>query len=71
MVNHIIFRGVPYMETHSQKRQPHCIVRGFATGITFDKQADGTTAHIVHHSKKDLDGLWEERSERNHYYGIK
>jgi len=49
MVNHIVFRGVPYMETHSQKRQPHCIVRGFATSIDFDTQADGITAHINHH----------------------
>ena len=49
MVNHVQIR-VPYLESHAQKKQPHCIMRGYATGITFDMQADGITAHIVHHA---------------------
>jgi hypothetical protein len=48
MVNHVQMR-VPYLESHAQKRQPHCIMRGHATSIIFDTQADGITAHINHH----------------------
>lgn len=47
MVNHVKIK-VPYLESHAQKRQPHCIMRGLATSITFDTKDNETTAYIVH-----------------------
>jgi hypothetical protein len=38
----------PSIETHTQKRQPHCILRGFATNVIFEHRPDGTkVGHII------------------------
>lgn len=45
-VNHIVCE--PSTETHTQKRQPHCIIRGFATNVIFEHRPDGTkVGHII------------------------
>ncbi len=49
LVNHVLC--AIKLETHAQKRQPHCILRGFAREVLiFDglgKWRGGTVAHIL------------------------
>ena len=35
-------------ETHTQKTQPHCIVRGWAHGVDFVKGKGGKVTAIIH-----------------------
>lgn len=58
MVNNITLHGVPFMETYSQAKQPHCIVRGFANSISFEtgpRLKNGllsTVAHVYYYPKE-------------------
>lgn len=45
LTHHIKTHGVD-IETHAQKRQPRCVMRGFAKKIDFVNKAGEITAHI-------------------------
>lgn len=45
MVNGVKTRNAD-IESHNQKKQPRCIMRGFATKVTFAQWQDGTIAYI-------------------------
>lgn len=46
MVNKIMTLGLD-VESHDQKRQPRCIMRGFATKVEFAHNEDGTITGII------------------------
>lgn len=37
----------PSTQTHTQVRQPHCIIRGFATNVIFEHREDGTKVGYI------------------------
>jgi hypothetical protein len=45
MVNFVKTHGAD-IETHDQKKQPRCIMRGFAKAIVFADSPKGIVAHI-------------------------
>jgi hypothetical protein len=46
MVNKIKTIGID-VESHDQKRQPRCIMRGFAASVIIAHNPDGTTTGII------------------------
>jgi hypothetical protein len=45
MVNGVETHGAD-IQSHKQNRQPHCIIRGFATKVSFAQLQDELIAHI-------------------------
>jgi hypothetical protein len=46
LVNKIKTIGLD-VESHDQKRQPRCVMRGFATNVIFAHNEDGTKTGII------------------------
>jgi hypothetical protein len=45
MTHDVVLHGVE-METHAQKKQPRCIMRGFAKKVIFIDNGGHITAHV-------------------------